>query len=132
VFLNLIQINLNELKGIIFIKEEYDWFCTNKDNILNKYRQLFIKSISNKNKEELLKNVLSIPSIFRKGLLVFTDVQQDNNIMREIVKSEGIACRDAFEYMEEKGFSRRTVERAKINIGVKSIKKGQHWVWILE
>ena len=55
VFLNLIQINLNELKGIIFIKEEYDWFCTNKDNILNKYRQLFIKSISNKNKEELLK-----------------------------------------------------------------------------
>ena len=55
VFLNLIQINLNELKGIIFIKEEFDWFCTNKDNILNKYRQLFIKSISNKNKEELLK-----------------------------------------------------------------------------
>ena len=55
VFLNLIKINLNELKGIIFIKEEYDWFCTNKDNILNKYRQLFIKSISNKNKEELLK-----------------------------------------------------------------------------
>ena len=39
-------------------------------------------------KEELLKNVLSIPSIFRKGLLVFTDVKQDNNIMREIVKSE--------------------------------------------
>ena len=39
-------------------------------------------------KEELLKNVLSIPSIFRKGLMVFTDVRQDNNIMREIVKSE--------------------------------------------
>ena len=55
VFLNLIEINLNELKGIIFIKEEYDWFSNNKDNILNKYRQLFIKSISNKNKEELLK-----------------------------------------------------------------------------
>ena len=54
-FLNLIEINLNELKGIIFIKEEYDWFSNNKDNILNKYRQLFIKSISNKNKEELLK-----------------------------------------------------------------------------
>ncbi|MBR4447119.1 RyR domain-containing protein [Methanobrevibacter sp.] len=39
-------------------------------------------------KEELLKNVLSIPSIFKRGLMVFTDVQQDNNIMREIVRSE--------------------------------------------
>lgn len=39
-------------------------------------------------KEELLKNVLSIPSVFRRGLLVFTDVQHDNSIMREIVKSE--------------------------------------------
>ena len=59
-------------------------------------------------------------------------VQLAEQALREIVKSEGIACRDAFEYMEEKGFSRRTVERAKINIGVKSIKQGQHWVWILE
>ncbi|MEE1336935.1 RyR domain-containing protein [Methanobrevibacter sp.] len=39
-------------------------------------------------KEELLKNVLSIPSIFERGLLVFTKVDHDNNIMREIVKSE--------------------------------------------
>lgn len=39
-------------------------------------------------KEELLKRVLSIPSIFRRGLLIFTDVQQDNSILREIVKSE--------------------------------------------
>jgi hypothetical protein len=39
-------------------------------------------------KEELLKNVLSIDSIFKKGLTIFTDVQQDNNIMREIVRSE--------------------------------------------
>ena len=53
-FLNLIQINLNVLKRIIFIKEEFDWFCTNKDNILNKYSHLFIKSISNQSKEELL------------------------------------------------------------------------------
>lgn len=59
-------------------------------------------------------------------------VQLAEQALREIVKSEGIACRDAFEYMEEKGFSRRTVERAKVNIGVKSIKQGQHWVWILE
>ena len=39
-------------------------------------------------KERLLKNVLSIPSIFKKGLNVSTDVRQDNNIMREIVKTE--------------------------------------------
>ena len=39
-------------------------------------------------KEELLKNVLSIRSVFRRGLLIFTDVRKDSNIMREIVKSE--------------------------------------------
>lgn len=39
-------------------------------------------------KEELLKNVLSIPSIFERGLLVFTKVEHDSNIMREIVKAE--------------------------------------------
>ena len=55
VYLKLSQTNLIELKGILFINEEYDWFNNNKDNILNKYRQLFIKNISNKNKEELLK-----------------------------------------------------------------------------
>ena len=55
VYLKLSQTNVIELKGILFIKEEYDWFNNNKDNILNKYRQLFIKNISNKNKEELLK-----------------------------------------------------------------------------
>ena len=55
VYLQLSQTNLIELKGILFIKEEYDWFNNYKDNILNKYRQLFIKNISNKNKEELLK-----------------------------------------------------------------------------
>ena len=55
VYLKLSQTNLIELKGILFIKEEYDWFNNYKDNILNKYRQLFIKNISNKNKEELLK-----------------------------------------------------------------------------
>ncbi len=39
-------------------------------------------------KEELLKNVLSIPSVFRRGLMVFTDVKHDSEIMRKIVKSE--------------------------------------------
>ena len=55
VFLRLIKIDISELKGILFIKEEYDWFTTNKENILNKYRQLFIKNVMNKNNEELLK-----------------------------------------------------------------------------
>ena len=54
VYLNLVQYNLSELKGIIFIKDEYEWFYNNKNNILNKYRQLLIKSVSNKNKKELL------------------------------------------------------------------------------
>jgi hypothetical protein len=55
IFLRLTQNNNSELKGIIYIKEEYDWFVMNKDNILNKFRQLFIKNVMNKNNDELLK-----------------------------------------------------------------------------
>ena len=55
IFLRLTQNNNSELKGIIYIKEEYDWFLMNKDNILNKFRQLFIKNVMNKNNDELLK-----------------------------------------------------------------------------
>ena len=39
-------------------------------------------------KEELLNYVLSIRSIFRKGVLIFTDVQQDNSISSGIAQSE--------------------------------------------
>ena len=38
-------------------------------------------------KEELLKNVLSISSIFKRGLTIFTEVKPDN-VLREIVKNE--------------------------------------------
>ena len=55
VFLRLMKDDISELKGIMLIKEEYDWFETNKDNILNKYRQLFIKNFMNKNNDDLLK-----------------------------------------------------------------------------
>lgn len=39
-------------------------------------------------KEELLKHVLSIPSIFERGLSIYTKVMNDSNILREIVKAE--------------------------------------------
>ena len=55
VFLRLIKNDNTELKGITFIQEEYDWFMNNKENILNKYRQLFVKNVMNKNNDELLK-----------------------------------------------------------------------------
>ena len=55
VFLRLIKEEKTDFKGIIFIKEEYDWFTANKENILNKYRQLFVKNVMNKNNGELLK-----------------------------------------------------------------------------
>ena len=55
VFLRLIKEEKTDFKGIIFIKEEYDWFTTNKENILNKYRQLCVKNVMNKNNGELLK-----------------------------------------------------------------------------
>ncbi len=40
-----------------------------------------------KDKQELLDNVLSINSIFKRGLTVLTEVKQDN-VLREMVKSE--------------------------------------------
>ena len=55
VFLRLMKNDNTELKGISFIQEEYDWFMNNKENILNKYRQLFIKNVMNKNNDDLLK-----------------------------------------------------------------------------
>ena len=44
----------------------------------------------------------------------------------------GISSRDCYDCLEEKGFSRRTIERAKSNLGVKSKKQGHHWIWYLE
>jgi len=41
-----------------------------------------------KDKEELLKNVLSISTIFERTFSIFTKIEHDNNIMREIFKSE--------------------------------------------
>ena len=55
VYLRLVQNKNEQLKGIVFIKEEYDWLVMNEENILEKYRQIFIKKVMNKNNEDLLK-----------------------------------------------------------------------------
>lgn len=52
--------------------------------------------------------------------------------LKKIVGVNGISSRDGYNYMEEKGFSRRTVERAKSNLEIKSKKQGQYWIWIME
>ena len=59
-------------------------------------------------------------------------VQLAEQALKVVVGIDGISSKDAFEYMEEKGFSRRTVERAKTNLGIKSKKQGQHWIWIMD
>ena len=82
VYLNLVQDNLSELKGIIFIKDEYEWFCNNKNNILNKYRQLFIKSVSNKNREELLKFFELFSSM---NILVSEIKDFSNKVLKELM-----------------------------------------------
>jgi len=82
VYLNLMNTNLIELKGILFIKEEYDWFSNNKDNILNKYRQLFIKNVSNKNKEELLKFFELFSSM---NILVGEIKDFSNKVLKELM-----------------------------------------------
>ena len=82
VFLRLIKEENNELKGIIFIKEEYDWFTLNKENILNKFRQLFIKNVMNKSNEELL----SFFELF-SGMNILVDEIKDlsNKILKELM-----------------------------------------------
>ena len=82
VYLKLVKSNLLELKGIYFIKDEYDWFCNNKDNILNKYRQLFLKNISNKNKSELLKFFELFSSM---NILVGEIKDFSNKILKELI-----------------------------------------------
>ena len=82
VFLQLTESNLIELKGIIFIKDEYEWFSNNKDNILNKYRQLFIKNVSNKNKEELLKFFELFSSM---NILVSEIKDFSNKVLKELM-----------------------------------------------
>lgn len=59
-------------------------------------------------------------------------IQLCEQALKQVVGVEGISSKEAFESMEEKGFSRRTVERAKSNLGIKSRKQGQHWIWILD
>ena len=76
------QYNLSELKGIIFIKDEYEWFYNNKNNILNKYRQLLIKSVSNKNKEELLKFFELFSSM---NILVSEIKDFSNKVLKELI-----------------------------------------------
>lgn len=82
VFLQLTESNLIELKGIIFIKDEYEWFSNNKDNILNKYRQLFIKNVSNKNKEELLKFF----DLFSSMNILVSEIKDfSNKVLKELM-----------------------------------------------
>ena len=82
VYLKLVETNLMELKGIFFIKEEYEWFSNNKDNILNKYRLLFIKNVSNKNKEELLKFFELFSSM---NILVGEIKDFSNKVLKELM-----------------------------------------------
>ena len=82
VYLKLVETNLIELKGIFFIKDEYEWFCSNKENILNKYRQLFIKNISTKNKEELLKFFELFSSM---NILVSEIKNFSNKVLKELM-----------------------------------------------
>ena len=78
------------------IKDKKRSHVNDLDITIDDYRldvEYIIKSGSmglgfSRDKKELLQNVLSIQSIFRKGLIVDTDVRQDNSIMRQIVKSE--------------------------------------------
>ena len=59
-------------------------------------------------------------------------LQMCEQSLLKVIGTLGISSRDCYDCLEEKGFSRRTIERAKSNLGVKSKKQGHHWIWYLE
>jgi hypothetical protein len=70
------------LKGIVFIKEEYDWLVMNEENILEKYRQIFIKKVMNKNNEDLLKFF----ELFSNLNILVTEIKDlSNKILKDLM-----------------------------------------------
>jgi hypothetical protein len=70
------------LKGIVFIKEEYDWLVMNEENILEKYRQIFIKKVMNKNNEDLLKFF----ELFSNLDILVTEIKDlSNKILKDLM-----------------------------------------------
>ena len=82
VYLRLVQNKNEQLKGIVFIKEEYDWLVMNEENILEKYRQIFIKKVMNKNNEDLLKFF----ELFSNLNILVTEIKDlSNKILKDLM-----------------------------------------------
>lgn len=82
VYLRLVQSKNEQLKGIVFIKEEYDWLVMNEENILEKYRQIFIKKVMNKNNEDLLKFF----ELFSNLDILVTEIKDlSNKILKDLM-----------------------------------------------
>ena len=82
VYLRLVQNKNEQLKGIVFIKEEYDWLMMNEENILEKYRQIFIKKVMNKNNEDLLKFF----ELFSNLDILVTEIKDlSNKILKDLM-----------------------------------------------
>ena len=82
VYLRLVQSKNDQLKGIVFIKEEYDWLVMNEENILEKYRQIFIKKVMNKNNEDLLKFF----ELFSNLDILVTEIKDlSNKILKDLM-----------------------------------------------
>ena len=80
--MHLVQNKNEQLKGIVFIKEEYDWLVMNEENILEKYRQIFIKKVMNKNNEDLLKFF----ELFSNLDILVTEIKDlSNKILKDLM-----------------------------------------------
>ena len=49
-----------------------------------------------------------------------------------LLESGEVDSAEVYALAEEQGIPRRTLERAKSDIGVRSVKMGDNWVWMLE
>jgi KaiC/GvpD/RAD55 family RecA-like ATPase len=58
--------------------------------------------------------------------------EQAANIMKELLREQEMPCGMIYEACLDQGIRKRTVDEAKKNLGVKSVKKNDRWYWALQ
>jgi len=58
--------------------------------------------------------------------------KRTKEFLEEILESGEIGSVDVYKLAEEEGISRRTLERAKSELGVRSIQHADNWVWTID
>lgn len=58
-------------------------------------------------------------------------LEQAEDELNELLGEGVVKAKDIFDAMENKGFSKKTIDRAKKNLNIKATKKENYWIWSL-